>query len=86
MGDPAPLPYLYDAEDQREGSFSVEVEMHLLSAKMRGKDASWFSSTFSTSTAAAEDNVIRHVIRPSVCEILNRTGEKILGVTSGATT
>src|SRR5207302_8678450 len=35
VGDPAPLPYLYDAEDQREGSFSVEVEMHLLSAKMR---------------------------------------------------
>jgi fumarylacetoacetase len=34
-GDPAPLPYLMDARDQGEGSFSIEVEMHLASSKMR---------------------------------------------------
>jgi fumarylacetoacetase len=34
-GDPRPLPHLFDERDQREGSFSIEVEMHLASAKMR---------------------------------------------------
>jgi len=34
-GDPAPLPYLHDAADQAEGGFSIEVEMHIRSAKMR---------------------------------------------------
>jgi fumarylacetoacetase len=35
QGDPAPLPYLTDERDQREGALSIEVEMHLVSAKMR---------------------------------------------------
>ena len=35
QGDPAPLPHLLDDADQREGMFSIEVEMHLRSAKMR---------------------------------------------------
>jgi fumarylacetoacetase len=33
--DPAPLPYLFSEKDQREGGFSIEVEMQLRSAKMR---------------------------------------------------
>ena len=33
--DPKPLPYLWDENDQREGGFAIEVEMHLKSAKMR---------------------------------------------------
>jgi fumarylacetoacetase len=35
QGDPAPLPYLADERDQREGGFSIEVEMHLATARMR---------------------------------------------------
>ena len=34
-GDPRPLPYLWDEDDQREGGFSIEVEMHLRSEKMK---------------------------------------------------
>jgi fumarylacetoacetase len=34
-GDPAPLPYLYDEADQRQGSVSIVVEMYLASANMR---------------------------------------------------
>ena len=33
--DPKPLPYLWDEADQREGGFSIEVEMHLRSEKMK---------------------------------------------------
>jgi fumarylacetoacetase len=32
--DPTPLAYLWDEEDQKEGGFAIEVEMHLQSAKM----------------------------------------------------
>jgi len=34
-GQPAPLPYLHDAADQRAGGFAIDMEMHLRSAKMR---------------------------------------------------
>jgi fumarylacetoacetase len=34
-GDPKPLPYLWDEADQREGGFSIEVEMHLRTQKMK---------------------------------------------------
>jgi fumarylacetoacetase len=34
-GDPRPLPYLHSDEDQREGGFAIELEMHLRSAKMK---------------------------------------------------
>jgi fumarylacetoacetase len=34
-GDPAPLPYLTDAADQKEGGYSISVEMYLRSEKMR---------------------------------------------------
>ena len=37
QGDPAPLPYLADPEDQRHGGFSISVEMYLRSAKMRAE-------------------------------------------------
>ena len=33
--DPRPLPYLYDENDQREGGYAIEIEMHLRSARMR---------------------------------------------------
>jgi fumarylacetoacetase len=32
--EPRPLPYLYDEEDQREGGFAIEIEMHLRTRKM----------------------------------------------------
>lgn len=34
-GDPAPLPYLTDAEDQSAGGFDIDVEMWIASEKMR---------------------------------------------------
>jgi fumarylacetoacetase len=33
--DPPPLPYLFDEDDQREGGFAIEVEMHLRTPKMK---------------------------------------------------
>jgi fumarylacetoacetase len=35
-GDPAPLPYLLDAEDQANGALSLELEVTLTTEKMRG--------------------------------------------------
>jgi len=34
-GDPQPLPYLFDAEDQRRGALSITIETYLRSARMR---------------------------------------------------
>jgi len=34
-GDPAPLPYLFDAEDQAAGAFAVTMEVHLRTGRMR---------------------------------------------------
>jgi fumarylacetoacetase len=34
-GDPAPLPYLMDEADQAHGAYAIEMEVHLLTAKMR---------------------------------------------------
>jgi fumarylacetoacetase len=34
-GDPKPLPYLYEEQDQREGGLAIEIEMYLRSAKMK---------------------------------------------------
>jgi fumarylacetoacetase len=36
-GDPAPLPYLLDAADQREGAFDIALEALLLTETMRAK-------------------------------------------------
>ena len=33
--DPRPLPYLYDAADQREGGYDIELEMHLRTPTMK---------------------------------------------------
>jgi fumarylacetoacetase len=33
--DPSPLPYLHDDDDQREGGFAIELEMHLRTANMK---------------------------------------------------
>jgi len=38
-GDPAPLSYLLDADDQAEGAFAVTMEVHLLTARMRAAGA-----------------------------------------------
>jgi fumarylacetoacetase len=35
QGDPAPLPYLADERDQREGALDVELEVLLLTAAMQ---------------------------------------------------
>jgi fumarylacetoacetase len=35
QGDPAPLPYLFDAEDQQYGGLNLSLEVSLQSAKMR---------------------------------------------------
>ena len=34
-GDPAPLPYLLDDDDQAHGAYGIEMEVHLLTAPMR---------------------------------------------------
>ncbi len=34
-GDPRPLPYLWDAADQRSGALSIELEVYLATARMR---------------------------------------------------
>jgi fumarylacetoacetase len=39
-GDPAPLPYLFDENDQREGAFNIELEVLLLTAEMRRRGLS----------------------------------------------
>lgn len=38
-GDPAPLPYLADAADQSAGAFTVTMEVHLSTARMRAEGA-----------------------------------------------
>jgi fumarylacetoacetase len=39
-GQPAPLPYLLDEADQREGGYAIDMEMYLRSAKMRAQKMS----------------------------------------------
>jgi fumarylacetoacetase len=38
-GDPAPLPYLFDETDQREGGFDIRLEVLLRTRQMREADA-----------------------------------------------
>ncbi len=38
-GDPAPLPYLADADDQRKGALALTLEVYILSSKMRDQGA-----------------------------------------------
>jgi fumarylacetoacetase len=37
--DPAPLPYLLDADDQAHGAYAIEMEVRLLTTKMRDAGA-----------------------------------------------
>ena len=37
MGDPAPLPYLFDAADQAEGAFDIDLEVLLLTPGLKAK-------------------------------------------------
>ena len=37
-GDPQPLPYLFDEQDQQQGALEIELEVLLLTEAMRGKD------------------------------------------------
>lgn len=36
-GDPAPLPYLHDEDDQRSGAFAITLEVAIQTAQMRGQ-------------------------------------------------
>ncbi len=36
-GDPAPLPYLYDAQDQSGGAFAIRLDAYIFSAQMRAQ-------------------------------------------------
>ena len=38
-GDPAPLPYLWDEADQRHGAFAIELEVLILTERMRATGA-----------------------------------------------
>jgi fumarylacetoacetase len=41
-GDPRPLPYLYSEADQRSGAFDIQLEVSLLTARMREANAQPF--------------------------------------------
>ncbi|WP_420137123.1 fumarylacetoacetase [Sphingomonas sp.] len=42
-GDPQPLPYLFDEEDQRQGAFALELEVLLSTAQMRADGVAPFT-------------------------------------------
>jgi fumarylacetoacetase len=48
-GDPAPLPYLYDADDQARGALDIHLEAHLTTANMRRQGVPPFRVTRATS-------------------------------------
>jgi len=50
-GDPAPLPYLFDAADQRNGAYALELEVRISSAKMREQGLAPFRLSKGSSTA-----------------------------------
>jgi fumarylacetoacetase len=79
--DPRPLPYLLDDEDQREGGFAIEVEMHLESAKME-KPMQLSRSSFRDSYWTAAQLVAHHT--SNGCNL--RAGDLLgSGTLSGAT-
>jgi fumarylacetoacetase len=41
-GDPSPLPYLYDEDDQNSGAFDIKLEVLILTARMREEGAAPF--------------------------------------------
>lgn len=50
-GDPAPLPYLFDAADQQNGAYALELEVRISSAKMREQAMPPFTLSKGSSTA-----------------------------------
>ncbi len=46
-GDPDPLPYLYDVEDQNSGAFDIQLEVLILTARMREEGATPFRLSLS---------------------------------------
>lgn len=46
-GDPRPLPYLYDAEDQRSGAYNIVLEVQILTAVMRESNSDPFTLSIS---------------------------------------
>ena len=50
-GDPAPLPYLYDASDQQNGAYALELEVQISSARMREQNVPPFMLSRGSSTA-----------------------------------
>ena len=51
VGDPAPLPYLYDASDQQNGAYALELEVQISSARMREQNVPPFMLSRGSSTA-----------------------------------
>jgi fumarylacetoacetase len=47
LGDPSPLPYLYDEEDQNSGAFDIKLEVLMLTSRMREEDAAPFRLSLS---------------------------------------
>lgn len=51
VGDPAPLPYLFDPADQQKGAYALELEVQISSAKMRGQGLAPFTLSRGSSMA-----------------------------------
>lgn len=83
--DPQPLPYLYDALDQREGGLQIQIEAHLRSAQMaaRGLPAKRLSrSNASTLYWTFSQMVAHHTSNGSSLDTGDLLGS---GTISGAT-
>jgi len=51
QGDPAPLPYLFDPDDQQTGAYALELEVQISSARMREQGLPPFTLSRGSSTA-----------------------------------
>ena len=49
-GDPAPLPYLFDEADQRDGALALELEVQISTAMMRGRGIAPFTLSRGSAT------------------------------------
>jgi fumarylacetoacetase len=50
-GDPAPLPYLFDAADQKNGAYALDLEVQISTAKMREQGLAPFTLSKGSSNA-----------------------------------
>jgi fumarylacetoacetase len=83
--DPQPLPYLYDAQDQREGALDIQIDAHLRTAQMadRGLPARRLSrSNASTLYWTFAQMVAHHTSNGSALDTGDLLGS---GTISGAT-